>query len=396
MDGQPNVNDPERLRRAAELGAFVVGPAVLVEGASDGPLAGVTLAVKDVIDVAGTKTCAGNPDLGAAREVASRSARAVEALTGAGATVIGKTVTDELAYSLAGTNVHYGTPVNVAAPGRTPGGSSSGSAAAVAAGLADVALGTDTGGSIRVPASYCGILGWRPTHGRVDPAGITHLARSFDTVGLLARDVRVLTAAARALAGDDPSSTPAVSAAAVVPELMRLVEDPVRDAVLRRVPAPVEPLGVDLEECAWAFRTLQGREAWLEHGDWILRTRPALGPGVRARFDAAARVSDADVERAQDIRLATIQRIGAATRDGRVLVGPSAAGAAPPIHADPSRRDSTRQTNLALHCLAGLTGAPVVSLPLARVEGLPLGVAFLAAPGSDLTLLRWAAALLPG
>lgn len=372
-----------------DVGAFVVGPAVLVEGAPDGPLAGVTLAVKDVLDVAGTTTGAGHPDLAAARDVATRSARAVDLLTGAGATVVGKTVTDELAYSLAGTNVHYGTPVNVAAPGRIPGGSSSGSAAAVAAGLVDVALGTDTGGSIRVPASYCGIVGWRPTHGRVDPAGMTHLARSFDTVGLLARDARLLTAAARVVAGDDPASTPAVSAVAVVSELVDLVEAPVRDAVLHGAAAPVEPLGLDLEECAWAFRTLQGREAWREHGDWIRRARPALGPGVRARFEAAARVSDADVARAQDVRQETIRRIEAATGDGRVLAGPSAAGAAPPLRAVP---DSTRQTNLALHCLAGLAGAPVVSLPLARVAGLPLGVAFLAAPGSDLTLLRWAAA----
>ena len=111
------------------------------------------------------------------RTPAVAHATAVELLVDAGATVIGKTITDELAYSLSGTNVHFGTPVNPAAPGRIPGGSSAGSASAVAAGLCDLALGTDTGGSIRVPASYCGILGWRPTHGAVSTRGVVHLAR---------------------------------------------------------------------------------------------------------------------------------------------------------------------------------------------------------------------------
>lgn len=185
--------------------AFVGPVEVLVAGAAqDGgtavaPLAGVTLAVKDVIDVAGRVTGAGNPDLAASRAPADRSAPAVDALVAAGATVVGKTVTDELAYSLGGDNPHFALPINVAAPGRSTGGSSSGSAAAVAAGLVEVALGTDTGGSIRVPASYCGIYGWRPTHGAVSVEGVTPLSPSFDTVGLLARSPTLLRRAAEVM-----------------------------------------------------------------------------------------------------------------------------------------------------------------------------------------------------
>src|SRR5262249_6280736 len=159
------------------------------QGAATGPLAGVTLAVKDVIDVAGVVTTACVPEFAAVHEPAAESAAAVRTLTDAGATVVGKTVTDQLAYSLSGTTMPSGPPVNMRAPGHVTGGSSAGSAAAVAAGLVALAFGTDTGGSIRVPSSYCGIVGWRPTHGRVDATGIVHLARSFDTVGLLARNL---------------------------------------------------------------------------------------------------------------------------------------------------------------------------------------------------------------
>jgi amidase len=378
---------------AEESRAFVVGPAVLTAGAEQGPLAGKSLAVKDVFDVAGTATCAGNPDFGASAPVARRSAPAVEALVAAGATVIGKTVTDELAYSLAGTNVHYGTPANPAAPGRIPGGSSSGAAAAVAAGIADLGLGTDTGGSIRVPASYCGLYGWRPTHGRINAAGMVHLARSFATVGLLTRDARLLTAAARVLAGDDAPGTPEVDPAVFTAELLEVVEPPVREAVRGTMNRPVDALGVDAEELAWAFQTLQGREAWNEHGEWITGTRPVLGPGIAARFTAASEVRDEDVARAKEIRAEAARILGEATRGGRVLLGPSAAGAAPPLSGDSARAAATRRANLLLHSLAGLAGAPVVSVPLARVDGLPLGLVCIGARGSDLALLRWASRL---
>ncbi len=191
------------------VGAFVGAPSELVAGAPGGPLDGVRLAVKDMFDVAGTVTGAGNPTFAAGRAPATTSATAVQRLVAAGATVVGKTITDELAYSLSGTNVHFGTPRNVRAPGHVPGGSSAGSAAAVAAGLVELALGTDTGGSIRVPASYCGIFGWRPTHGAVDIAGVLPLAPSFDTVGLLAADPTVLARRRRCAARTGRARRPA-------------------------------------------------------------------------------------------------------------------------------------------------------------------------------------------
>jgi amidase len=376
------------------IGAFVGKPAVLVEGAATGNLVGARLAVKDVFDVAGTVTGAGNPDFGAHRAPASAHATSVQQLTSAGATVIGKTVTDELAYSLAGTNVHYGTPVNVAAPGRIPGGSSAGSAAAVAAGLADLALGTDTGGSVRIPASYCGIVGWRPTHGAVSSSGVVPLARSFDTVGVLARNTDLLVAAADALltpsdrggtVGPSPSvhllaETLADAAPDVAEEIARL-------ALLLGAADPVAS-GIDLRGAMTAFRALQGREAWMEHGAWIRATRPVFGPGIAARFEAASRVTDDEVAAAAEVRATVRDQLMAATDGGRVLLIPGAAGAAPAPQPDREALEQQRIRTLRLTCVAGLAGAPVIVLPLGALDGLPLGIGLLGAPGSDRMLLQ--------
>jgi amidase len=348
--------------------AFIGPPHILADGAPDGPLAGTTLAVKDVIDVAGVVTGAGNPTYTRDHSTAVANAPAVAQLVAVGATVIGKTITDELAYSLAGNNIHYGTPRNVAAPGHLPGGSSAGSAAAVAAGLCDLALGTDTGGSIRVPSSYCGIIGWRPTHGAVADTGIVHLARSFDTVGVMVRDPAILVKTADVLLAGRP-------------------EPPPITAVL-----PIgEVLDVDLADCAEAFRLIQGYEAWAEHGAWISRAHPDFAPDIAARFEAASRITADDVEPALRLRETVRALVIEATSGGRVLVGPAAAGGAPALDADADTIAMARAATMRLTCVAGLAGAPVVVLPLSNDGDLPLGVAHLGAPGSDRSLVRWAA-----
>jgi len=152
--------------------AFCHATDAYLAGAPDGPLAGLTCAAKDIFDVAGHVTGGGNPDWKATHTAATRTAWAVRALVDAGATMVGKTHTDEITRGIFGENAHYGTPVNPRAPGRVPGGSSSGSAAAVAGGVVDVALGSDTGGSVRVPASFCGLYGIRPTHSRIPLDGL--------------------------------------------------------------------------------------------------------------------------------------------------------------------------------------------------------------------------------
>ncbi|MCU1459923.1 MAG: Amidase [Actinomycetia bacterium] len=386
------------------VGAFLGAPSVLVAGSSDGPLAGRTLAVKDVLDVAGVVTGAGNPAYAAAHLPATANADAVDALAVAGATVVGKTITDELAYSLSGTNVHYGTPTNPAAPGRIPGGSSAGSVAAVAAGLVDLALGTDTGGSIRVPASYCGVYGWRPTHGAVSTQGMAHLAPSFDTVGLFARDAGLLRDAATVLldgAGGSerqPAGRHGVRDVVLFEDLVELAPADVRAAVVAVADTLVggaaewQSVACDVSDASLAFRILQGREAWALHGPWIEAAHPEFGPGIAERFAIASRVDPAAVEPANGLRAEVRRAVVEATAGGRVLLSPAAAGPAPEIHTDPERAAATRLATLTLMCIAGLAGAPVVVLPLARIEGLPIGVAAMGAPGSDRALLDWAAA----
>src|SRR5580704_7256190 len=202
-DADPEVLMPD------EINAFVPGPLIRIEGASNGPLSGLSFAAKDLFDVAGVPTGGGNPDWARSNPVPTRHGWAVQRLLDAGATLIGKTITDEVSLGIVGENAFYGTPLNPRAPDRVPGGSSSGSAAAVAAGLCDTALGTDTGGSVRVPSSFCGLYGIRPTHGRLDLGGMMSQAPSSDTTGWFARDAETFARVSSVMLDEDiPTEVP--------------------------------------------------------------------------------------------------------------------------------------------------------------------------------------------
>ncbi len=399
------------------LGAFVDGPRLIQRGAQEGALRGVRFAVKDLIDVATMRTGAGNPTFLAAAYPAAANAPCVEALLGEGAELWGKTVTDELAFSLSGTNIHDGMPRNVAAPGRVPGGSSSGSASAVAAGVVDVALGTDTGGSLRVPASYCGIYGLRPSHGRVSVAGVVPLAPRFDVVGILASRPGWLAAATRALlarapavagagagvgagaGGPGPDSRPSVRRLVVLRDLWALADPEVQAVLRRRARRFAADLGgleiVELELAGerllgrWGdgFRSLQLAESWASHGSFVESARPVFGPGVASRFAAAARVDPDAVRRAEDVAAEAYRRLADLAGDDAVCCQPVASCPAPRPDIDAERNADVRARNLALGAPAGLAGAPVLVLPGARAEGLPVGLGIVGMPGDDERLL---------
>jgi amidase len=363
-----------------------------VPGAAAGPLAGTRLAVKDIVDVAGIPTGAGNPAVLAAAAPAERHATAVQRLLDAGATVIGKAHTDEFAFSFMGTNHHYGTPRNPAAPGRIPGGSSCGSASAVASGLADIAIGTDTGGSIRVPSSYCGLFGLRPTHGRIPLDGVWPLAPSFDTIGPLADNGDLLQRAGLALLQSSPATPPDVLVWA--PALSASVDPGVAAAVhqaaerliggrLLEVDATADP------EWAAAFGARQLVEAWASDGDWMTAHRPPLGPGVASRFERARALAPEAARAAGPAGEAVRAMFDAILPPGGALVLPSAVSVAPAP--GPHLGEELRPRLVALCCLAGLAGAPAVSLPLAAVDGLPVGVCLVGRPGDDERLLAAAA-----
>ena len=374
------------------------------DGAAAGPLAGATFVVKDIFDVEGTVTGRGNPDWLASHGPAAANAPAVQALLDAGARLVGKTITEELAFGIIGINPHYGMPKNVAAPGRVPGGSSSGSAAAVGGGLVDLALGSDTGGSIRIPASYNGILGMRPSHGRISLDAIMPLAPSFDTVGWFARDPALFVAAGRVLLNGARPAHPVGHVlvardafARVEPEALPALE--AARAGLERVLGVAEPVTVSEEGLdAWydTFRTLQGAEAWAAHGPWIEQARPRLGPQCAARFRFAATIDAPAAARARAGRAAISRRLDALLADGALLIVPSAAGVAPRADATAAEHEAVRDRVIGITSIAGLGGLPQVSLPLARIEAGPIGLSLIAARDQDEQLLELVAGPLGG
>jgi amidase len=383
-----------------------IGPETLATGAPDGPLTGITVAVKDIIDVAGITTGAGNPDWLATHEPAQRHAPAVQLLLDAGATVIGKAHTDEFAWSLSGTNHHYGTPRNPAAPGRVPGGSSSGSASAVALGITDIAIGTDTAGSVRVPASYCGLYGIRPSHGRVPVKGILPLAWSFDTCGVFAPDGELLQRAARVLLESSSHSATAgpakpLRSLVLATDLVELADPAVAAAVRDGAARLAEELGITLTHAGFgadripewlqAFRARQMVEAWQANGRWMTANRPRLGPGVGGRFAAARATIPSAAVPATTAGIQVRRALENALPNHAALVLPSAATVAPWPDLNQPANEDLRTRTIGLTCLAGLAGAPAVSLPLGQVDGLPVGVCLLGRVGEDERLLAAAA-----
>jgi amidase len=384
------------------LGAFCRHTHVEMQGASHGSLLGLKFAVKDIYDVAAHRTGFGNPDWLRTHGPAAQTAPVVQRLLDAGAYLVGKTHTDELTWSLTGENAHYGAPVNVNAPGRISGGSSSGSAAVVAAGVVDFAIGSDTGGSVRLPASFCGILGMRPTHGRIPLDGVCPLAPSFDTCGWFARDAAVFERVGRTLLRDESPAPPPARlliahdafeiAGATVAQALRAALDKV--AALVGMPDPVTVGDEPLTRWMDYFRFLQGAEASACHGEWITREKPALGPGVKERFAWAPTVSPEDITRATTRREEIARRMAEMLGERTVIALPSAPGIALLRNSPPKLVDDLRARALPLLCIAGLARLPQVSLPLAELDGCPLGLSLIAARGNDTLLLELAGRLM--
>ncbi len=360
----------------------------LLPGSGSGALSGESVAVKDLYAVAGQRVGAGNPAWLDHARVESTSAWAVQRLLDAGADVAGIARTDEFAYSLAGTNAQYGTPPNPKAPHRISGGSSSGSASAVSLGHATVGLGTDTGGSIRVPAAYQGLWGIRTTHGLVPTDGLLPLAPSFDTVGWLARSPELLARVAEVLLPEGPGGSDEL---VVVPGLLDRAEPDVAAAVTGwlegRATTTDEHDLAQLPDWLTAFQTLQAWEAWQQHGPWLENRMDTLGADVRSRFETGSHVSEAQADQARGVVAAARSEIRDLVGD-RVLVLPSASSVAPRTGPGLAERlQEVRTATMQLTCLAGLGGLPAVSVPVQTEDGLPAGVCLVAAPCRDRELL---------
>ena len=380
------------------LNAFCKHTHVSDEGSGRGALLGLTVAVKDVFDIAGHRTGNGNPVWRETHPPAQTTASTVQRVLDAGARMVGKTHTDELAYSLNGENMHYGTPVNPNAPGRIPGGSSSGSAAAVAGGLVDFALGTDCGGSVRLPASYCGVYGIRTSHGLVPTDGIVPLAPGFDTVGWFARDATAMLRVGDVLLPEASAFVP--KRLLIAADSFALVGASINDtlraglAMVKAAFSTVEEINVytgDLSEWPAAFRVLQGREIRENHGAWVDKHRPQFGPGIRERFAWTATIDPAEVASAKPVREKVAQHMDALLGDDALLVLPTAPGIAPMLNTPTEELEAFRARAFALLAIAGLARLSQISLPVGISEGCPIGLSLIAPRNRDRALLEWVA-----
>lgn len=370
-----------------------------IAGKAGGPLSGTTFAAKDLYDVAGHMTGCGNPTWAASHETAGAHAPPVAALLDAGSTLAGKSHTDELAYSLMGVNAHYGTPVNSAAPDRVPGGSSSGSVAAVAAGLVDIGLGSDTGGSVRMPASFCGVYGIRTTHGRISIDRTMPLAPSFDTAGWFTRDIAMMVRASAAFGigiGNMPRRVllPVDAWARALPGTVDALAP--STAALQSALGPIQPVLLapeGLTDWREAFRIHQGREVWQVHGDWVSSTDPGFGPGIADRFAMAKGITDNEFAWATDLRQRITARVLDLLGEDAVMVLPTSPGPAPLLSSNQAEQDDFRARALEMLCPAGHAGCPQLSIPAGTVDGGPVGLSLLGPRRGEEMLLAAAEAV---
>jgi amidase len=380
------------------LNAFCQDSDAYLKGVGNGPLSGLTFAAKDIFDVAGHVTGGGNPDWKATHLAAEQTAWAVQILVEAGATMVGKTLTDELTRGIFGENLHYGTPVNPAAPGRVPGGSSSGSASAVAGGLVDFALGSDTLGSVRVPASYCGLFGLRPSHGRIPLDGVLLQAPSYDTVGWFARDAETFArVGAVLLQGEIRPARP--RQLVIAEDAFEMADPAIADALAPTVETIASLIGnfttkrlVPTKFTDWLQQqiVLQSREAWEAVQDWIDQVNPRFSFRVGSKYEAASKISDAEVDAAKSKRGTIIARMNEVLTEGAVICLPTTSTPAPLLGERLSTRQVVQSRLFASISIASTTGIPQINLPLVELEGLPVGLSLMAARGSDEILIAFA------
>jgi amidase len=381
------------------VNCFVPGPRAHIAGWAGGPLSGLSFAAKDLFDVAGMPTGGGNHDWASWNPVPERHAWAVQTLLDAGADLIGKTITDEVSLGILGENAFDGTPLNTKAPDRVPGGSSSGSAAAVAAGLCDTALGTDTGGSVRVPASFCGLYGIRPTHGRLDVSGMLPQAPSSDTTGWFARDAATFARVSTVMLGEAAGSLPTKLLIAV--DAFGFADPEVSNALAPMVARLARIIGPAREEImapqglsvwARAQRTLQPVEAWQTFQSWIDKANPRMAFSVAAALVAGSQVPVSEQNWASLMRDEARSRLRHLLPPGTILCLPTTPFAAPRRGLPLSALRPLRDRITCLCAQGGLTGSPQVNLPGATVDGAPVGLSIIGGRGSDASLIAVAQA----
>ncbi len=369
---------------------------------AEGTLSNTSFVFKDLFDVGGYVTGAGNPTWLATHQPAEKTSPLIVALLAQGAKCVGRVQTDELAYSLNGQNIHYGTPQNPLAPECIPGGSSSGSAVAVARGDADFAIGTDTGGSVRVPASYCGLFGLRPTLHKLDLSHCFELAGSFDTAGVFAKTLPMLNQAFATLcAAPQPGQIQS-----------RLFLDDAFSALLgkarlERLQTWCQTVGVSLirgdvlakngwqlDALSELFRTIQGFEIIRLHGEWLSQHGDSLDPAIAARVEWSRQITPEQYQAAQAEQAKFAEQIHSAIASFEgVWVLPTTPSGPPRLDMPADELAIYRSQLMGMTSVAGLSGLPQLHIPMNGLEAGPCGISLIGAAQSEGDLIASAMVL---
>ncbi|XP_078155409.1 amidase 1 [Carex rostrata] len=408
--------------KRGDYGAFTEKFELKGSTSSHLPLQGLTFAVKDIFDMEGFISGFGNLDWARTHAPAKSTSPVVLATLNAGATCLGRTVMDEMAYSINGENKHYGTPTNPCVPDRVPGGSSSGSAVAVAGKLVNFSLGTDTGGSVRVPAAYCGIFGFRPSHGIISSEGVIPMAQIFDTVGWFARDLQTLMQAGQVLLQLVPETRNQPTHISIPRDCFetlglpsdktyqimnvstekkygsQLINNENLDGyICKNVPSIHKLIGIyegkvatlpALAVISHAMRLIQRSEFKANHEEWINATKPDFGPGIKERIYEALTANYDDLDLCSVIRAELKYALTNLLGDYGILAIPTVPGPPPKLSMDASDLENFRARAFSLLSIAGMTGFCQINIPLGMHNNLPVSISLLAKHGSDMFLLH--------
>jgi amidase len=370
---------------------------------SEGILDDLSFAIKDNIDIKNQTTGYGSPGWVETHYKPVVNAICLEQLLCEGGILKGKTKSDELAYSLIGVNSFYGTPINPKAPDRVPGGSSSGSASAVASGFVDFAIGTDTGGSVRVPASNCGVWGYRPSHGAISVAGVLPLAPSFDTVGILSQDGQILEKVMQVLLAEKVSGNSAVPSVCFIDDLFQISDKAILQTtktVLNKITcnfknqtlklSEITALKINFNELFLQLGLLLSTEIWNTFGSWVKTKKPKLSSGVEDSLSNYAESTNRnDIQKILYTKKIFQNNLNKFLCDGNVLCFPTTIDLAPRLEEiTPGFLGGDYLPRaMSVNAISSLSCTPQITIPIAEANGVPIGLSFIAGYGQDMMLI---------
>ena len=359
-----------------------------------GPLSDLTFVVKDMCEIKGFKSSCGNPDFYEKCLPADDFAPFLKDILNKGATLKGITICDEFFYSLIGENGHYGTPANLNAPGCVPGGSSSGSAAALTTNLYDFSIGSDTGGSVRVPASFCGLLGIRPTHNRINTKGVYPMAPTFDTIGWFAKDIKTFKKIGFTVLNHKDKTKNSFKDFVIAedilelanPNIIHLFNNYINNSFpeIKKIRLSKQTKDVIADN----FRILQGGEIVENVIPWILKNKPKISPEINNRIEMAIKITKDEINQAVKFRENLKKEIELTLPEGLIALFPTTPFSSPKCGQSDKQLSSYRKKLMEFTSIAGMTSRPQISIPKFKDNTGPIGISLLGWRYSDEVLLE--------